>query len=241
MSIPFELQIEIIKFSILEDFHSIFNLSLVCKSFSKTIYDLLAIKENRGAMMNNCLPRKFRSCKIFVEQINEIFDGRRSVESLKKLFIYVFRQKDNPDYIQYHKLRWYGNMLAVNEGKSSLSMMTAHFDKSQIFVDVSYEKTIKYFPLDLYNVANITALDLSCNELTEIPAEISKFKSLNQLKLHHNNLKFISPEIGKLKKLYELDVSYNKLTNLPSTIKNLKKLGILKCSFNPLSENDISI
>ncbi|CAG8445609.1 16575_t:CDS:2 [Funneliformis mosseae] len=79
-------------------------------------------------------------------------------------------------------------------------------------------------------------LQICCNELTEIPAEIGYMKNLTKLDLSKNKLKYIPDTIGFLHKLVELRLSENQLTYIPSSIGSLKKLGTLLLENNKLTE-----
>eukprot|EP01114_Cavostelium_apophysatum_P023321 TRINITY_DN8743_c0_g1_i4.p1 TRINITY_DN8743_c0_g1~~TRINITY_DN8743_c0_g1_i4.p1 ORF type:complete len:2119 (-),score=526.12 TRINITY_DN8743_c0_g1_i4:35-6391(-) len=64
-------------------------------------------------------------------------------------------------------------------------------------------------------------LDLSGQNIQELPAEIGILKSLLQLKLSNNKLKYLPPQIGDLKGLIKLDISGNPLVELPPQLANL--------------------
>jgi internalin A len=82
----------------------------------------------------------------------------------------------------------------------------------------------------------VSSLDLSCNQLTQLPPEIKELKDLKRLSLSNNRLTQLPPEIGKLKNLTELDLSYNWLTQLPPEIGELKNLTILNLCRNQLTK-----
>ena len=82
--IPNELQIAIIKFIILDDFHLFSKLSLICKSFCVSIRKLLDSKEFRTRMIEKFLPKKIQTPAVFPKLIDEIFDGTISVKKFKK-------------------------------------------------------------------------------------------------------------------------------------------------------------
>src|SRR5665647_3542694 len=74
---------------------------------------------------------------------------------------------------------------------------------------------------------NVTKLDLSRNQLTQLPSEIGKLRNLTELSLSHNQLTQIPSEIVELKDLIELDLSWNQLTQLHPEVLKLKNLTCL--------------
>jgi len=86
------------------------------------------------------------------------------------------------------------------------------------------------------NLRNLRQLDLSNNELTELPRRISKLKKLQYLNLGQNNLTALPDEICNLTNLSHLYLSNNELTKLPEKIGKLKKLKSLLLSGNVFSE-----
>ena len=94
-----------------------------------------------------------------------------------------------------------------------------------------------------------TELDLSGNELTELPPEIGKLTQLKKLilgkyereedrriiRIVSNKLSTLPPEIGLLAQLEELQILENKLSILPAEIGQLTNLQTLHLSRNQLS------
>lgn len=70
---------------------------------------------------------------------------------------------------------------------------------------------------------NIKTLDLSHQNLDEIPEYILELSSLESLNLSHNHLRELPQTIGKLKSLKALDISWNHITHnldfLPTKLK----------------------
>ncbi|PAV12530.1 hypothetical protein ASJ81_05925 [Methanosarcina spelaei] len=83
---------------------------------------------------------------------------------------------------------------------------------------------------------NLTNLNLSGNQLTQVPREIGELKNLTILDLSENTLTTLPQEIGELKNLTTLDLSRNQLMQLPSEIGKLKNLTILNLYDNQLTE-----
>jgi hypothetical protein len=81
---------------------------------------------------------------------------------------------------------------------------------------------------------NLRQLDVSKNNLTEVPAEIVSLKKLQTLSLADNQLTSIPPEIDTMLSLQNLDLSSNKLRSLP------KELGNIGLRTLNISDNEIS-
>ena len=95
-------------------------------------------------------------------------------------------------------------------------------------------------PQELRNLGvtnmNITSLDISRRNLTNLPSSIGNLKKLMNLDLRHNYLTKLPPQIGKLTKLLTLDLGYNKLESLPSIIGKLTKLLNLDLRGNKITK-----
>lgn len=78
------------------------------------------------------------------------------------------------------------------------------------------------------HLQHVTVLDLSFNNLTNIPASIGKCTNLQELWINNNQLDLL-PDLSQLS-LTRLNVSHNKLT----TLSNINTL-ILDASYNELT------
>ena len=79
---------------------------------------------------------------------------------------------------------------------------------------------------------DIKKLNLSNNNLTQLPVEIVKLKQLTTLNLSYNKLTQLPVEIGQLTQLTTLELNSNKLTHLPVEIGQLTLLTTLHLSDN---------
>lgn len=84
--------------------------------------------------------------------------------------------------------------------------------------------------------SQVTTLDLSNQNLGEVPSEIGKLTNLRVLNLEHNNLTVLPEEIGFLKNLTTLVLNSNLLKTLPLSMKNLSNLMKLEVNRNDLDE-----
>jgi leucine-rich repeat protein SHOC2 len=90
-------------------------------------------------------------------------------------------------------------------------------------------------PACIVRLTALQALDLSRNQLTNLPAEIGQLTSLNWLNLHGNQLTSVPAEIGQLTSLGILSLSGNQLTSVPAEIGQLTSLRELNLSGNRLT------
>jgi leucine-rich repeat protein SHOC2 len=84
----------------------------------------------------------------------------------------------------------------------------------------------------LQNPDEVRVLDLSNQNLNEIPAEIAKLKKLQLLELQNNKIEYIPKEIGELKYLQYLYLSKNRIVTLPAEIGKLEYLSVLDLTSN---------
>ncbi|KAG1713268.1 hypothetical protein DVH05_000988 [Phytophthora capsici] len=84
--------------------------------------------------------------------------------------------------------------------------------------------------LVLERVPRLHALDLSNNQLRELPDAVFALERLQTLNIQRNRLTTLSNDVEKLTELESLDVSYNQLKALPveqlETLSKLKELRI---------------
>lgn len=92
------------------------------------------------------------------------------------------------------------------------------------------------FPRARVDLFWLTSLDLSNNDITELPKDIGLLNKLIEVNLSMNNLKEIPKEFSLLTNLKKLDVSFNNLDKVPTTIFQLSKLTSLNLSNNNITE-----
>lgn len=93
---------------------------------------------------------------------------------------------------------------------------------------------LKNIPNGIERLVRLEVLDLSGNNLEQISNGIESLERLQILNLSNNNLKAIPYEIGDLKNLIELNVSYNLISWLPASLIKLSKLRNLYANDNNL-------
>lgn len=83
-------------------------------------------------------------------------------------------------------------------------------------------------------IKQVKKLNLSGQNLTEIPAYVFEYTNLTKLVLSRNRICKIPKEIAKLKKLEVLDLMYNELAEIPAPVFKLPKLRVLSVGHNKL-------
>ncbi|OQV19254.1 Protein flightless-1 [Hypsibius exemplaris] len=90
-------------------------------------------------------------------------------------------------------------------------------------------------PKDLFELEELSILDLSHNELTRVPDDLDNVKTLIVLNLSHNSIEAVPTQVFlNLTGLMHLDLSNNKLESLPPQLRRLINLQTLNLSNNPL-------
>ncbi|XP_027730282.1 protein flightless-1 homolog [Vombatus ursinus] len=90
-------------------------------------------------------------------------------------------------------------------------------------------------PDDIFQLDDLSVLDLSYNQLTECPRELENAKNMLVLNLSHNSIDNIPNQLFiNLTDLLYLDVSDNKLESLPPQMRRLVHLQTLILNNNPL-------
>ncbi|MBS3028828.1 MAG: leucine-rich repeat domain-containing protein [Dolichospermum sp. DET50] len=91
-------------------------------------------------------------------------------------------------------------------------------------------------PEAIAKLTNLTQLDLRDNQITEIPEEIAKLTNLTQLDLSNNKITEIPEAIAKLTNLTQLYLRDNKITEIPEAIAKLTNLTQLYLRYNQITE-----
>lgn len=103
-------------------------------------------------------------------------------------------------------------------------------------------QNLEQIPAYVFSLDNLEELNISNNKLTgAIPAEIRNIQKLKILNASNNQMTGVPAEIGQLSNLEELNLSNNQLTGLPYELGNLKNLKTFNISGNNYSTLDLNI
>ena len=94
---------------------------------------------------------------------------------------------------------------------------------------------ISDLPEAITKLSNLTELYLSNNQLSALPKSVIKLSNLTELYLSNNQLSFLPESLGNFSNLTELYLSANQLSFLPEFLGNFSNLTRLDLSRNQLS------
>lgn len=83
---------------------------------------------------------------------------------------------------------------------------------------------------------NLHHVDLTHNQLTQLPAFVYRAQNISQLFASDNSIAALQPEIGELGSLKQLEMKRNKLTSLPHQLASCSKLKSLGLENNPIED-----
>ena len=91
-----------------------------------------------------------------------------------------------------------------------------------------------------WNCPSLKIFDVNHNQLRELPEVLWKMPNLEYLLVHHNRIcivKIVDNNITSLYKLKVIDVSYNKLVKIPAFFASIRKVCASNNMLNSLPEN----
>ncbi|MGE5355097.1 MAG: COR domain-containing protein [Deltaproteobacteria bacterium] len=89
-------------------------------------------------------------------------------------------------------------------------------------------------PQHVFSNSEIKYLDLSNNNITILPPEISKLNNLEFLYLNNNQLKNLPLELFGLKSLKVLEIRNNNIKELPDLFSSFENIETFNCQSNPI-------
>ena len=95
---------------------------------------------------------------------------------------------------------------------------------------------LEHIPPAVFGMPRLWKLDLSANQIRELPAQIGQLRQLRSLALHFNQIDALPPEFFRLEQLTELNLAQNQIQILSPAIGKLKRLQQLRLNNNELAE-----
>jgi len=104
------------------------------------------------------------------------------------------------------------------------------------------QKTTLYKSLEdaFQNPAQVYRLNLTKQEITDLPPEIGTLSNLQYLNVSKNSISSLPPEIGKLKNLQWLILEDNNIASLPAELSDLTHLETLDLDGNSSLDVDVA-
>lgn len=127
-----------------------------------------------------------------------------------------------------------GELLSQEERRFKIAKKTCGSDKLAKADENGTFTSIKETRFKLKK--NITRLDLSENQLAELPNRLHKLTALDYLDLSTNKLTKVDAALAQLTRLSYLNLSHNQLTELPATFKQFNYLQELYLGDNQLEK-----
>lgn len=122
-----------------------------------------------------------------------------------------------------------------------VSSVVSGNDANNGMLDLSGQE-LKEIPDYVFNKTDIQKLDLSNNNLGgSLQAEVRQLQNLKVLNLSDNHFSSVPAEVGQLKNLEELNLSNNQITGLPYELGKLSNLKVLNLRGNDYSKADLEI
>ncbi len=94
------------------------------------------------------------------------------------------------------------------------------------------EQQLTEIPPQIYQLDQLQELYIQRNQITTIPDEIIRLKELKKIDLSQNRIKKMNKNIEKLTELQELNLNNNRLTEISYSITNLSQLRKLELADN---------
>ncbi|XP_052270074.1 leucine-rich repeat protein 1-like isoform X2 [Dreissena polymorpha] len=119
------------------------------------------------------------------------------------------------------------NLVCLDLSDNSLTEVPDGIEKLQNLSDLRLKcNKFEKFPMNICRLKNIqnnlAVLDLSNNQMKELPVQICELANLAMLKMDNNLLEAVPPTIGRLANLKAVSMSNNKLTVLPAGFMRLR-------------------
>lgn len=105
--------------------------------------------------------------------------------------------------------------------------------KNLIFLNLS-ENNLSDLPINTNLLSNLETLFISENKFKDIPKSIKSLKNLKRLVIDMNELESIDIKINELQSLKYINLSYNRFTEFPKDLINLKNLIEIDIWYNEI-------
>ena len=139
-----------------------------------------------------------------------------------------------PKFAEYNEQ---GYVIALDLSQSNMTQFPEELRELTHLqrLNLSNNQLMQIPPEELACLIHLQHLNLHKNQLTSIPAELAQLSHLQHLDLHTNRLTSIPAELAQLSHLQHLDLYENQLTHVPPELGQLINLQNLDLSANQLT------
>ncbi|MEE9425687.1 MAG: leucine-rich repeat domain-containing protein [Methylococcales bacterium] len=130
-------------------------------------------------------------------------------------------------------IKEYASKVKINDDEVSISELTKVQLKNISLLDLS-DNELKEIPSFLVELENLKHLDLSKNHIKETPEFLSNLKHLKVINLESNQISNFTRNISQLTSLTHLNLASNEIRVLPKHIKSLQNLETLNLGKNAI-------
>lgn len=128
-------------------------------------------------------------------------------------------------------------MALIKDNKTQYIFNESDIKNTDDNIDCNINKSyLNVFPDWIWKYHKIVVLNVSYNNIKNIPKEVNKLINLEIIHLQYNKIETLPIEIFDLCKLTYINLNNNKLSKIPSEISKLKLLKTLIISRNPINE-----
>jgi Leucine-rich repeat (LRR) protein len=123
-------------------------------------------------------------------------------------------------------------------GNQLVSMPPLNCFRALTTIDISRNCLTDISDMRLSQLHHLNHLDLSRNQLRELPVDLCKLPVLETLIVHRNLLTELPSEISHVKALTSIDASYNHIQYIGATVETLPRLEFLNLDFQTPDSNN---
>lgn len=123
----------------------------------------------------------------------------------------------------------------LNLGHNQIQTLPIHVCSLPLKTLILNHNRLHFIPGEIGLLGKLQHLDVSCNEISNVPSTFGELVSLRILNLRRNQLLSLPDEISKLKHLMTLDISCNRISILPPAFRLITSMVKLDLKDNPMT------
>ncbi|EGC33072.1 roco8, ROCO family protein [Dictyostelium purpureum] len=162
------------------------------------------------------------------------FDNRTMEDSNEIFYEFLTKPEAIINHVSMKKL---DDLCLAHKSVQTIPTTIINTSKYLRILDLSFNQLSDFHQLEsIATLYNLESLNLSHNQLSNIPSSFSRLELLSKLNLNHNNFVNIPIPVYQLFNLEELSVSGNQLTSITDMIGQLRLLERIDLRNNKISK-----